>query len=84
MDEDIDTMSWEDIARLVEKKIRREAARAVDAGEDNWEKIGKGVESKLKREFAKVVEAKEGASWEEIGKGIEKKVKKAARDWSEK
>jgi len=84
MNEDVDTMSWEDIAKMIDKKIRREVWRAVEAGEENWESISKSVETKLKREFAKVAETGESASWEDIGKSIERKIKKVAKDWAEK
>lgn len=84
MNEDIDSLSWEDIAKLIDKKIRREVSSALDAGEDSWEKIGKSVEQKIRHEFAKVAETDDAASWNDIGKNIEGKVKKVARDWAEK
>ena len=84
-----DEEEWEEIAKKVEKKVRKNIKGWVNESDESgkeWEEIAKKVEKKVRKNIKDWVDESDEPEkeWEEIGKKVEEKIKREIRNWAEK
>ena len=74
---------WEEIARGIEVKIRRDLASWAGADEtDDWATIGRKAEDRIRGEIATELGGEPEEDWGQIGERADRHVKHELCDWA--